>query len=110
MKLLVVLMSCVCFATAVYAHPPSSVAISRNGTSVEVMVTHTVSNPLQHYINLIEVFLNGKKIIEQHFSLQTENNQRALYIIPELKKGDIVEVEADCNQFGELKQKLTVKE
>lgn len=110
MKLLILLMSCLCCAATVYAHPPSSIALSRSGTSVEVLVTHNVSNPLQHYISLIEVFLNGKKIIDQHFSLQTENNQRALYIIPELKNGDIVEVEADCNQFGDLKQKLTIKE
>ncbi|MEI8349568.1 MAG: hypothetical protein WCI77_05400 [Candidatus Omnitrophota bacterium] len=110
MKFFILFTSFLLCAAAVYAHPPSSVNISRKGTTIEVVVTHTVSNPSQHYIKLIEVFLNGKMIIEQHFCLQTANSQQAVYNIPELKNGDTVEVEADCNQFGELKQKIIIKE
>jgi hypothetical protein len=40
--------------------------------------------------------------------MQTGNTQKASYNIPELKKGDVITVEADCNQYGDVEQKITV--
>ena len=108
MKIIIVLIVSLFYSILVFAHPPTKIDISVNETVIGIIVTHPVPNPANHYINKIEVSLNEKKIIEQSFSLQTENTQKASYNIPELKKGDVVTVEADCNQYGELEQKITV--
>jgi desulfoferrodoxin (superoxide reductase-like protein) len=93
-----------------FAHPPSNIDISTNEDTVQVTVTHNVNDPHTHYIKTIELSLNGKKIIEQSFSFQYDKNfQKATYFLPALKKGDVLSVDADCNQFGDLSKKYTVQ-
>lgn len=109
MRFIFLFVSLSLYTVLVYAHPPTRVDISRNGSIIEIVATHRVPNPQQHYIDVIKVYLNGKTIIEQKFSLQTDNIQKAVYSIPELKSGDTIEAEAECNQYGELKQTLAIK-
>ncbi|MFA5271650.1 MAG: hypothetical protein WC412_04840 [Candidatus Omnitrophota bacterium] len=92
-----------------FGHPPQKIDITQSDKTINIVVTHNVKDPATHYIKLIEVVLNGKKIIDQEFSLQTANFQKATYSIPDLKKGDILEVDADCNQFGDLKEKIKIE-
>ena len=55
------------------------------------------------------IFVNGKKIIQQNFTLQADNNtQKAAYIIPSLKQQDKIDVEAQCNIAGSLKKSITI--
>jgi len=92
-----------------FAHPPQKIDITQRDKVISVTVTHNVKDPATHYIKLIEVEVNGKKIINQEFSLQTGNVQKVTYLIPDLKNGDTLEVDADCNQFGDLKQQIQIK-
>jgi desulfoferrodoxin (superoxide reductase-like protein) len=110
MKIFMIFLLCITSACVAFAHPPARIDIVPSATVINITVTHPVKDPLTHYIKLIEVSLNGKKIIEQKFSLQTTAmEQRATYHIPELKKGDVVAVDADCNLYGDLQQTLTVQ-
>lgn len=110
MKILMIFLVCITSPCVVFAHPPKKIDISSTATVVTITVTHPVKDPLTHYIKLIEVSLNGKRIIEQKFSLQLDaTEQKTTYQIPELKKGDVLEVDADCNLYGDLKEKVTIQ-
>lgn len=93
-----------------FAHPPSDIQIVINKDKIEVTVKHAVENITQHYINLVDVKLNDKSVINQKFSIQKDKeSQVAVYIIPGLKVNDKVEVKAECNIFGDKKQDVLVK-
>jgi desulfoferrodoxin (superoxide reductase-like protein) len=104
--LLVIFLSC---ATMIFAHPPARIDISINEAVVGVVVTHPVLNPANHYIKRIVIFLNKKRIIDKDFFIQDANAQRAVFNIPDLKRGDTLEVIAYCNQFGDLKETIKLK-
>ena len=91
------------FLTAGYAHPPDSINVAVSGNTVVITVDHEVQNALQHYIKLITVSVNGEDKIRQTFTLQKGNQQYVMYVIPEIRRGDTIEVEATCNKFGSLK-------
>jgi len=92
-----------------FCHPPTDIVITVSGIAVDVIVMHAVSAPKTHYIDDIAVSVNGKEMITQKFIMQTEAAlQRAVYVIPSLKKGDKIEVEADCNKSGKLKKSITI--
>jgi desulfoferrodoxin (superoxide reductase-like protein) len=93
-----------------FSHSPSNIDIEVKGKSVEVRVSHSVSDYTTHYVKKIEVRLNNKKIIEQNFSMQTNNNvQGAIYNIPSLKKEDTLAVYAYCSRYGDISKEIKVK-
>jgi desulfoferrodoxin (superoxide reductase-like protein) len=95
---------------AAYAHPPSNVDVSfTDAGKVQVLVTHAVGNPKQHYINKIEVSVNGEKVAEKEYTGQTGNQQIDAFDIPGLQKGDKVEARAYCNKGGDRKGEMTVE-
>ena len=95
-----------------YAHPPSDIKITFDaGTKMlHAVIMHDVSNPLNHYIKKVDVALNEKEVIEHSISRQDNNDtQTVTYLIPDVKDGDIVSVEAYCSISGKLKKEITVK-
>ena len=97
------------FSVAVSAHPPSAIDVNFNSSTKElnVVMAHKVKDKTNHYIHEIEVFLNGKKIVKQDASVQTDNEKQAVkYILPDAKDGDKIEVMGDCNKFGNKKVKI----
>ncbi|MFA5362171.1 MAG: hypothetical protein WC335_02845 [Candidatus Omnitrophota bacterium] len=99
----------VVFLTPVFSHPPDAVNVAISANTVVITIDHPVQNPLDHYIRLVTVSVNGEDKIRQTFTLQKGNQQYVMFILPELKKGDTVEVEATCNKFGSLKAQETVE-
>jgi desulfoferrodoxin (superoxide reductase-like protein) len=93
----------VVFLTPGFAHPPDAVNVAISASTVVITIDHPVQNPIEHYIRLLTVSVNGEDKIRQAFTLQKGNQQYVMFIIPELRKGDTVEVEATCNKFGTLK-------
>ena len=98
-------------ATSLAAHPPKGVDLdfdSDTGVlSVEMM--HSVNNASKHYVNKIVVELNGKKIIEQTFRSQLdEEKQQAFYKVIDAKEGDKISVTAYCNISGKKKGELEI--
>jgi hypothetical protein len=96
-------------ATPAFCHPPKDIAVTISGENIDIVVTHPVSNPSEHYIKTIKVSVNGVLLIQQTFFQQTGNEQRARYSIPGLKKSEPVTVEADCSMFGSLVKAATVE-
>ncbi len=92
-----------------FGHPPDEVTVAISANAVVITVDHPVQNPLEHYIKLVTVYLNGEEKIRQTFTLQKGNQQYVMYTLPELRKGDVVEVEAVCSKFGTLKAEEKVE-
>ncbi len=105
---LFLLLAFVTFSNSLWAHPPDAIQVGVKGDTVQIDVSHPTNNPSKHYINLIEVSLNGQKIKSETYTAQTGNDQKLVFQIPGLKKGDQLEVKAVCNKFGDLTEKQTV--
>ena len=107
-KIIIALVLC---AVPLVAHSPKSVDVEFDSETriLNVAVTHSVSNASKHYVNKVIVELNGKKVIEQKFSSQTnEEEQHVLYSIHDAKEGDKIKVTAYCNISGKKNTELTV--
>ena len=98
--------------SAAYAHPPSDIKITFDQTKniLSAVIVHNVSNPAKHYINKVDIGLNGKEIIEQTISKQENNlNQTVSYLLTDVKDGDVLSVEGYCNLSGKLKKEITIR-
>jgi len=100
-------------SASIIAHPPSDIIITFDlqHKTVTANIMHDVKDVLTHYIAQAVIAVNGKKVITQLASTQTSNDSQTLvYVIPGLKVGDVVSVDADCSKFGDLTKEATVKE
>lgn len=96
-----------------YAHPPSGIIITFDPKTriLNAVIMHEVSNPANHFINRVDIALNGKEIIEHTLSRQDNNvSQTVAYLIPDAKTGDILSVEAYCSISGKLKKEIIVRD
>jgi len=97
--------------SAAYAHPPSNIKIAFNSKTkiLEAVIGHGTSNPLKHYIDKVEVGLNGKTIITHLISREDNNvSQKVVYSIPDVRNRDILSVEGRCSISGKLKKEIIV--
>lgn len=98
--------------SALYAHPPSDIKISFDSSVklLEAVIVHNTSNTAKHYINKVDIALNGKEIIEHSISKQDNSqSQTVRYYIPDAKDGDKLSVEGYCSISGKLEKEITVK-
>jgi desulfoferrodoxin (superoxide reductase-like protein) len=97
--------------SSVFGHPPQSVKtafISELGL-LTIAVGHDSKDVSKHFVNKIEVNLNGKKIIEQEFgSQENDDGQIVLYRVIDARAGDKLEVVASCNIQGKKKVEIEV--
>jgi len=94
-----------------YAHPPSDIAITFDPASkvLKAVITHPVSNPENHFIIKVDVGLNGKEVVEHKISKQDNNStQTVSYLLPDVKPGDTVSVEAYCSISGKLEKEIKI--
>lgn len=99
-------------ASNVFAHPPAKIDLSflPGQKLVEATIYHPVSNPNSHFIDKVAVAVNGKEVLVHKVSIQDDNEKQVvIYRIPDVKEGDIISVEADCNKSGKLKKELEIK-
>lgn len=99
------------FSSTAYAHPPSDIKVTYDSITkiLKAVIMHNVSDVKKHFINKVDVGLNGKEIIEHTISRQDNNtSQTVSYLIPDAKEGDILTVEAYCNISGKLKKQIKV--
>ncbi len=116
MKKIISLTTVFCFcllcATA-SAHPPQDIAVTYDPKTkmLWAVITHNVSNPENHFIKKVDVAINGQEVIEHKISRQDNNlNQTVSYLLPDVKPGDKLSVEAYCSISGKLKQEIEIKE
>ena len=100
-----ILLTCILLFTfiAAFAHAADDIKMvpSLNEGIFSVRVEHNTNNLEKHFINKIEVTVNGKLLIVQEFLKQRDKNaQEAIYVMPSLKAGDELVVKATCNLGG----------
>lgn len=102
MKKTIAILSTLVLVMGLSAHPAADVTVNLDyaGKTAEVIYKHT-GGSATHFIDEVIVKLNGKRIITQTISMQaTEKGGTVKYLIPELKKGDVVEADTHCSKGG----------
>lgn len=100
------------FCSVSYAHPPSDIKITFDTSTkmLKAAIIHNTSNPQKHYINKVDIGLNGQEIIEHKISREDNNNSQTVeYLIPDTKETDVISVEGYCSISGKLKKEIIVK-
>jgi len=97
-------------AFASQAHPPSDIELSYDHAEQVLLVKmkHISSDPQDHRIRQITVYLNGQEF-QQHFFVQQTTAQgleEELYVPAE--EGDVIRIKAICSKAGFAEAELTV--
>ncbi len=111
-NLFIFLCVCLFFVCKAIAHPPSNINIEFDSKTkiLKAEIIHNTSSTTKHYINKVDIELNGKEVIEHKISRQDNSKtQTVMYLIPDVKKGDRITVEAYCSISGVLKKTVTVE-
>jgi len=96
--------------TIVKADPAKKVNLSYQDGKLKVEALHNVKNPSSHFIDQMVVKVNGKEGKTINFKKQSSGTSQVTEIaMPNLKKGDKVEVVARCNEFGKKTGKLNIE-
>jgi hypothetical protein len=93
------------------AHPPSSIDLRFEpaGSLLVVGFRHVVQDGQTHYVKEIKIQINGKEFAKIDLYAQAGKDGGQLSVaLPEVKSGDLVNVKAECNKFGELKKDLRI--
>ena len=110
MKILVFFVAVLLISTSsVFAHPPKGIKVELKEGQLKVVVTHPSPNPKRHYVKSIEVQFPNQEILEKTFVKQKGNVQKAVFQIPPLKKGDLLQIVAYCNRVGNLKKEIEIE-
>lgn len=110
-KMVLILCGLLVTSATAFAHPPSDIKIQFDPATKTLTATieHRISNPKSHYINKVDIGLNGKEIKMLPFAKQeTSTSQTISFVIPEAKTGDILSVEGYCNLSGKLEKEIKV--
>ena len=99
-------------AANVMAHSPSGMKISydMDEKTIDAEITHSVSNPSNHYVNKIEVRINNELYETIEYTSQSGSSFTHSLDSIEASAGDEIEVKAICNQGGQITRQLTVGE
>jgi desulfoferrodoxin (superoxide reductase-like protein) len=84
------------------ADPPKSINVTMGTEGKRVIeVVHPVKDVLTHYIDLVEISLDGKVIKTFKFDKQSDAKAQTLDWKPEkAMAGQTISVKARCNRFG----------
>ena len=110
-KLLFIIFFTVLVCSLLIAHPASKVNINydKQNKQVDIKVTHMVGDETSHYIKNAKIYLNGKEIITQHAKSQVDKKmQHFLYKVIDVKKGDAIKVEVECNKQGTRTESINI--
>lgn len=90
-------------ASGLYAHSPDKVVLSYDpeGRSLTVEAIHPVADPGRHFVNRLEVSLNGEKVLQTEPPRQNATGMKEVYLLTDATPGDIVQVTAFCNRGGD---------
>lgn len=98
--------------TPAMAHAPSSVVLSydQNNSLLNVTITHTVNSPSSHYIQKVEVFKNGTKILSNDYTSQPSPSTFTYSYMLNATDGDVLKATATCSIAGSRSGEITVNE
>ncbi len=111
MKQIIIILLLVLGLSLAFAHPAGVVkaVLDTETALLTVDFAHKVKDAADHYINSVEIKVNGKVAIVHSLSLQESVNGGSLvYKIPALKKGDKISVLTKCSKGGDKSANITV--
>lgn len=89
------------------ADPAKKVNVTYQDGKLKVEALHKVRNASNHFIDQVVVKVNGKELKTIRLDKQTSTASQLVEIeLPDLKKGDQIEVVTCCNEFGKKNGKL----
>jgi hypothetical protein len=77
---------------------------------IDAVITHTVSDPNDHFVNKIEVRINDQLIDTYQYTNQPGTSFTHSLDSIAANISDTIEVKAICNQGGQITKQLTVTE
>ena len=91
------------------AHSPKEVVLTYDQAkqTLEVRITHGVSDPAKHFIANVEIRKAGKTISKTEYQSQPEKTTFVYSYSLDAAPGDVIEVKATCSYFGSKTEKLT---
>ncbi|MCX5708461.1 MAG: hypothetical protein NTY14_05770 [Candidatus Omnitrophica bacterium] len=107
MKIFLVAFFLLSFFVPAFPNPPEDIGISISGSELGVFVVHPSQNTSKHFIKTIKISLNEEEVVNQGFSGQDKDGQRATFSLPGLKKGDKIKIEAECSIYGGLEKEFS---
>jgi hypothetical protein len=70
---------------------------------------HGTLNSQSHYIKYVGVTIDGTLMFTQNFKSQLNRSEQDVVVFsPDLKTGATIEVNANCNWFGDMTRKITL--
>ena len=108
----IVLMMLLALGVGLFAHPASQVSLEfeRETSILKVGFSHKVSNADKHFIFEVNVYLNTNEIITQKLEKQeTADGGELVYRIIEVKPGDKIKVQTNCNKTGKKSAEITIE-
>lgn len=94
----------------VSAHAPSTMQLEYDSSSqtLQVTLTHDVSDVTTHYVYRIQITINGADIITKEYEGQPTDSQFTYTFQIPVSPGDVIEVTAECNLGGSITERLEV--
>lgn len=111
MKHLLVTLAVLTLVIGLSAHAASEITAKYTAKTkiLTIAYNHSVKDPAAHFIQGIQVRLNDFTIISQVASAQDDaSGGEFIYRIPNLKKGDVLDIILDCNKGGRLTRKMVL--
>jgi hypothetical protein len=93
------------------AHSPKEVVLTYDQAkhTLEVRITHGVSDPAKHFVDAVEIRKNGKTISKTEYRSQP-GPTTFVYSYPlDADPVDVIEVKASCSVFGSTTEKLDLR-
>jgi len=98
------------FGSSVTAHSPAEMMLSFESVTqtLEVSITHQVSNPDTHYIYNIILKKNGETVNSYDYTSQPSSTSFTYSYDINATKGDVITVVANCIQGGSISDDVTI--
>jgi hypothetical protein len=108
-KTILLTIALVLFAFIVKADPPKKINLTVKNNKLTAEIVHPVKNPGDHYIDQVVITVNGKEFKTLKYTKQSsEKGETVVIDIPSAKAGDVIEVKARCNEFGNKSNKIKI--
>ncbi|MDD4202528.1 MAG: hypothetical protein PHQ52_03585 [Candidatus Omnitrophica bacterium] len=111
-KIIAVIMVSMFISISCFAHPPKNIILDYNKETgqLDIIAEHNVTNPKVHNIKEIVVKAGDKGYFLEEFPQQSSEASEKLTVnLPDLKKGDEIEVTAKCGVYGKKTVTLVVE-
>lgn len=97
--------------SVVSAHSPSNMELEydMDNQRLKVVITHEVTDPLSHFVLKVDIRKNGSLYTTEAYHSQPSPSEFIYFYTVDAKKGDTLDVVAECNQGDSITRTLKVE-